>query len=67
MYVHLSIEKDGCLVALSENSRMSGHPRGCGPERAALPRLRKARYNSDIKRRRHLVSSSAFTCVCDAT
>jgi hypothetical protein len=63
VYVRLSVEKGGCLADLSESSRMSGRPRGLGQERDTLLRLRKARYNSDIKRRRHPVSSSAFTCV----
>jgi hypothetical protein len=28
MYVRLSVEKGGCLAALSESGRMSGRPRG---------------------------------------
>jgi hypothetical protein len=62
-YVRLSVEKGGCLAGLCERSRKPGRPRGRKQEQATLARLRKARYNSDVKRRRHPVSSSASTCV----
>jgi hypothetical protein len=42
MYVRLSVEKGGCLAALSESGRMSGRTRGREQQRATLPRLRKA-------------------------
>jgi hypothetical protein len=49
----LSVEKGGCLASLSESIRISGRPHGREQERATLARLRKARYYSDVKRRRH--------------
>jgi hypothetical protein len=63
VYVRLSVKKGGYLAALSESSRMSARSRGRERERATLPRLRKSRYNGDVKRRRNTVYSSAITCV----
>jgi hypothetical protein len=62
-YVCHSVEEGECLAALPESGRMSCRARGREQERATLPRLRKARYSSNLKRRRPQVSSNAFTCV----
>jgi hypothetical protein len=63
LYVRLSVEKGGNLAALRESGLMAGSPPGRELERDTLPRLRKDRDKSDVKRRRYPVCFSAFTCV----
>jgi hypothetical protein len=50
LLVRPSVEKRGCLAALFASVRMPGRPRGLEQVRATLPRIYKARYDSDIKR-----------------
>jgi hypothetical protein len=63
LYARPSVEKGGCLAALSEGTHMSGRPHGLEQWRASLRRLHKAQYACDVKHTRHPVCFRAFTCV----
>jgi hypothetical protein len=45
-YVLPAAEKGKCVSALGESRHMSGRLRGREHERATIPRLRRARYNT---------------------